>query len=267
MTQAQKPRTVGIIPARLGSTRLSRKVLREIHGQILIEVVYRRARQSPLLDELWVATDSEEVVEACDERKIPALMTSQKHLSGTDRIWEVMTKKPAEIYVNIQGDEPLVRAEHLEALLKPFASGKDVQVATLKTKISREAASNPNVVKVVTDSAGRALYFSRSLIPFDRDGSSTLPIYKHLGFYAYTGAALETFHKLPPSKLEQTEKLEQLRFLENGIPIFVSETPFDTMGVDTEEDLQRAAALLANEINSPKTLRASSSISGKKQGV
>ena len=263
MNHPKKLRVVGIIPARLGSQRLPRKVLREINGQLLIEVVFRRTQPSPLLDELWIATDSKEVLEACGKRKIPAVMTSDKHPSGTDRVYEVMTKKPADIYVNIQGDEPLVRPEILNPLLQPFFSRGDVQVSTVKTKITREAAQSPNVVKVVTDSAGRALYFSRSVIPFDRDGASSFQIYKHLGFYAYTAKTLETFHKFPPSGLEQTEKLEQLRFLENQIPIFVSETPFDTMGVDTEEDFQRAAVLLAKEINSPKTFRASTSIAGK----
>lgn len=244
MNRNPKLKIVGVIPARLGSTRLPRKVLREIQGKLLIEQVYRRAGGSFLLDELWVAADSEEVLRACEERKIPALMTSADHASGTDRIYEVMTKKPADVYVNIQGDEPLVRPEHLEAILSPFSSGKDVRVSTLKTKISHEAAQSPNVVKVVTDTEGRALYFSRSFIPFDRDGAKKCQIYKHLGFYAYTRAALEKFHKLPPSSLEQSERLEQLRFLENGIPIFVAETPFDTIGVDTEEDLKKAEALL-----------------------
>jgi len=242
---------VGVIPARLGSTRLPRKVLREIQGKLLIEWVYEQARPSPSLNELWVATDSQEVFDACEKRKLPVLMTSVEHLSGTDRIYEVAQKKPADIYVNIQGDEPLVRSEHLEVLLKPFSSEKGVQVSTLKTPISSEASKSPNVVKVVTNAQGWALYFSRSVIPFDREGTAKGPIYKHLGFYAYTREALETFHKLPPSPLETTEKLEQLRFLENGIPIFVADTLFDTMGVDTEEDLQRVTALLDKEANSP----------------
>lgn len=267
MPSQKKLRIVGVIPARLGSQRLPRKVLREIGGKILIEQVYGRIAQSPELSELWIATDSEEVREACDRRKIPVLMTSPSHLSGTDRIYEVAKSRPAEIYVNIQGDEPLVRPEHLEALVKPFSIQKGVRVSTLKTKISKDAAQNPNVVKVVTDASGRALYFSRSPIPFDREGSSKYPVYKHLGFYAYTAEALEKFHELPPSPLEQTEKLEQLRFLENQIPIFVAETPFDTIGVDTEEDLQRAAELLARETNPRKTLPAKTSISGRKQGV
>lgn len=248
MAKEKALRIIGVIPARLGSTRLPRKVLREIQGKILVEQVYSRIQKSPLLNELWIAADSAEVLEACGKRKIPVLMTSASHPSGTDRIYEVMKKKPADIYVNIQGDEPLVRPEHLEALLKPLLLEKGTGcsnlspfpcVTTLKTKISPEAAKSPNVVKVVTDSKGWALYFSRSLIPFNRDGSSPEIVYKHLGFYAYTGEALEKFHRLPPSILEQTERLEQLRFLENGISIFAAETPFDTIGVDTEEDLQK----------------------------
>ena len=213
-----------------------------------MEQVYARAAQSPLLDELWVATDHQEVLEACQKRKVPVLMTSDKHPSGTDRIYEVMTQRPADIYANIQGDEPLVRPEHLAALLAPFTQARGVQISTLKTKISREAAQSPNVVKVVTDAEDAALYFSRSSVPFDRDGSSDLPVYKHLGFYAYRAAALVKFHALKPSPLELTERLEQLRFLENRIPIHVAETPFDTLGVDTEEDLRRAEELLTGSV-------------------
>jgi len=267
----KKLRIVGVVPARLGSERLPRKVLRELRGKILIEHVYRRTVKSPALSELWVATDSEEVIEACKKRGIPALMTSDKHPSGTDRIYEVMKQRPADVYVNIQGDEPLARPEHLDALLNPFFTKKSIQVSTLKTKISPELAKSPNVVKVVADREGRALYFSRSIIPFDRDAGgvtgSQASYFKHLGFYAYTAGALEAFHRFSPSFLERTEKLEQLRFLENGVPIFVAETPFDTLGVDTEEDLQRAEELLARELNSRKTFPAKTSISGKKERV
>lgn len=262
-----KLKVVGVIPARLGSQRLARKVLREIGGKLLIEQVYERVKPSSFLNEVWIATDSSEVLKACEKRKIPALMTSDQHPSGTDRIYEVMKKRPADIYVNIQGDEPLVRPDHMETLLKPFFSQKNIPVATLKTKISAEQAKSPNVVKVVTDSTGWALYFSRSFIPFNRDGQTPEVIYKHLGFYAYTAEALDKFHELSPSYLEKMEKLEQLRFLENGVPIFVSETTFDTVGVDTEEDLQRAAGLLAKETNSSNTRSAKVSISGRKQGV
>lgn len=244
MQNNRKLKVIGVIPARLGSQRLARKVLREIHGKLLIEQVYHGVLGSKVLDEIWVATDAEEVREACQKRKIPVLMTSPNHPSGTDRIYEVMTQKPADLYVNIQGDEPLVRPEHMEALLEPFNSKHPVRVSTLKTKISQELAQNPNVVKVVTDNAGWALYFSRSPIPFDRDKTGKEPFFKHLGFYAYTAEALKTFHRLSPTRLEQTERLEQLRFLENQIPIFVAETSFDSVGVDTEEDLKRVSELL-----------------------
>ncbi len=260
-------RILGVIPARLGSQRLARKVLREIRGQLLIEHVYRRVKNSPLLDELWIATDSEEVKAACEKRGLAVLLTSPQHTSGTDRIHEVMKNKKADIYVNIQGDEPLVRPEHIKILLEPFFSRNDVPVATLKTRMETEAAANPNVVKVVTNQEGWALYFSRARIPFNRDAMTPDVVYKHLGFYAYTAEALEKFRRLPSSQLEQMEKLEQLRLIENGIPIFVSETVFDTIGVDTEEDLQRAAELLAKETKSRKTFRAKASMSGKKQGV
>jgi 3-deoxy-manno-octulosonate cytidylyltransferase (CMP-KDO synthetase) len=171
-------------------------------------------------------------------------MTSRDHKSGTDRLAEVMSKEPADIYVNIQGDEPMITADHVERLLAPFERDTSTQVSTLKVAINAETALDPNVVKVVTDFAGRALYFSRARIPHDRDSSGQARFYKHQGFYAYTAAALARFHKLPPSPLEMLEKLEQLRLLENGIDIVVTESPRDTIGVDTEEDLLRVEKLL-----------------------
>jgi 3-deoxy-manno-octulosonate cytidylyltransferase (CMP-KDO synthetase) len=153
-----------------------------------------------------------------------------------------MTREPAELYVNIQGDEPMITPDHLERLLRPFRETPETQVSTLKVAIDAESARDPNNVKVVTDAAGRALYFSRAQIPHDRDGRGRAQYFKHLGIYAFTAAALGKFHGLPPSLLEQLEKLEQLRFLENGIAIAVVETPHDTIGVDTEEDLHRVEA-------------------------
>lgn len=236
-------RVLGVIPARLESQRLPRKLLRPICGHPMITWVYRRARDASSLDELFVATDSEEIFNTCRLNSIPVVMTSAEHRSGTDRVFEVMDRglishNPGEIYVNVQGDEPMVTAEHIEMLLQPFHEGPETQVSTLKVAIRQEEARDPNNVKVVTDSRGWALYFSRAPIPYDpaRDRAQ---YYKHLGLYAYTARALEKFHALPPSPLEQIEELEQLRFLENGIPINVTETSQDTIGVDTEEDLQR----------------------------
>jgi 3-deoxy-manno-octulosonate cytidylyltransferase (CMP-KDO synthetase) len=229
---------VGVIPARLASERLPNKVLLELDGKAMVHHVYANARTCPLLDELLIATDAEPVRDYCQRNGIPVAMTSSSHTSGTERIREVANSHPADVYVNIQGDEPLVRGEHITALIELFhqnAAG-GVAVTTLKTPMEHAAAQNPNVVKVVTDQQGRALYFSRSPIPFRRNQDSTLTTFKHLGFYAYRREALFRYCELPASHLEITERLEQLRFLDNGIAIQVAETAFDTIGVDTRED-------------------------------
>ncbi|MFZ0960689.1 MAG: 3-deoxy-manno-octulosonate cytidylyltransferase [Terriglobia bacterium] len=232
-------RVLGVIPARLESTRLPGKPLRAICGRPMIAWVYENARQAACLDHLLVATDSAEIQSFCHEHGIPVMMTSRQHCSGTDRLAEVMSKEPAAIYVNIQGDEPMITPGHLEQLLRPFDEAPSTQVSTLKVAIDAETALDPNVVKVVTDLAGRALYFSRARIPYDRDGSGQVQYFKHQGIFAFSAAALEKFRHLLPSPWEKLEKLEQLRFLENGIEIAVVETPHDTIGVDTEEDLGR----------------------------
>jgi 3-deoxy-manno-octulosonate cytidylyltransferase (CMP-KDO synthetase) len=234
---------IAIIPARLASTRLPRKVLREIAGQQMIARVYEAAKQSKLLRDVIIATDSEEVMEFAQAHGWKAQMTSDKHRSGTDRIYEVAQRISADVYVNIQGDEPLARPEHLDALLQPMENSK-VMVSTIKTPCPAEDVDNPNAVKVVTDLKGRALYFSRSTIPFDRDKTGGIVYSKHLGFYAYRRAALDRFCNLPESKLEAAERLEQLRFLDNGIDIYVAETPFNTVGVDTEDDLRRVEEMV-----------------------
>jgi 3-deoxy-manno-octulosonate cytidylyltransferase (CMP-KDO synthetase) len=205
----------------------------------MIAWVYENARQAACLNHLLVATDSTEIESYCREHHIPVMITSRQHCSGTDRLAEVMSKEPAAIYVNIQGDEPMITPGHLECLLRPFDEAPATQVSTLKVAIDAEAALDPNVVKVVTDLAGRALYFSRARIPFDRDGSGQVQYFKHQGIFAFSAGALEKFRHLPPAPGEKVEKLEQLRFLENGIDIAVVETPHDTIGVDTAEDLRR----------------------------
>jgi 3-deoxy-manno-octulosonate cytidylyltransferase (CMP-KDO synthetase) len=238
-------KAIAVIPARLASTRLPRKMLREIAGKPLIGVVYEAVRSSALLADVIVATDSEEILEVCARHGWKARMTSTAHRSGTERVQEVSISVPADVYLNVQGDEPLTRPEHISTLLKVMESSA-VLVGTAMTPAPEADILNPNAVKVVTDSSGRALYFSRATIPFDRDG--VRPRYfKHLGFYAYRKEALDRFVALPESSLEKSERLEQLRFLENGIPIFVGETPYDTVGVDTEEDLQRVSEILAGK--------------------
>ena len=238
-------RTLGVIPARLASTRLPRKVLRSIAGRPMLEWVVAAARACPQLADVVVATDSPEVEALCHANGWPVLMTSPELASGSDRVHAVAQLRPAEIYVNIQGDEPLLRPEHITALLQPFADST-VDVTTLKVLCAPGQLQNPNAVKVVTSADGRALYFSRAAIPYDRDGAGAM-VYKHLGLYAYRAAALNRFHSLPPSKLELAERLEQLRLLENGIAVHVAETTFDTIGVDTEEDLRRVEALLRED--------------------
>jgi 3-deoxy-manno-octulosonate cytidylyltransferase (CMP-KDO synthetase) len=238
-----RQRTLAVIPARLGSTRLPRKVLREIAGEPMIARVYHAARACALLDQVLIATDSDEVLAYAQQHGLPAVFTPEDCASGSDRVHAVAQSIQADIYVNIQGDEPMLRPEHIEALLSPF-SRAEVEVATLATPCSPDLINNPHAVKVVTAADGRALYFSRATIPYDRDKQGTIAYRKHLGIYAYRKAALEKFPKLPPSALEAAEKLEQLRFLENGIDIYVTETPYDTIGVDTEEDLQRVESIL-----------------------
>jgi 3-deoxy-manno-octulosonate cytidylyltransferase (CMP-KDO synthetase) len=207
----------------------------------MVHWVYERARGCPLLDSLTVATESPEVYEYCQDQAIPVIMTG-RHPSGSDRLHEVMERTDADVYANIQGDEPTLRPDHLNLLLQPILKG-DAEVSTLKVGIDETAARDPNNVKVVTDVNGHALYFSRYAIPFDRDGNGTSRYYKHIGVYAYTRAALALFHRLPQTSLELAEKLEQLRYLESGIPILVAETSCDTIGVDTEADLQRVIEL------------------------
>jgi 3-deoxy-manno-octulosonate cytidylyltransferase (CMP-KDO synthetase) len=236
-------KTIGVIPARLASTRLPRKMLRLIAGQTLLGRVYEGVRSSPLLTDVIVATDSEEIMHVCRQHGWNARMTSSAHRSGTERVREISDSVAADVYLNIQGDEPLAQTEHIAALLL-LMKDTNVQVGTLKTPASSEDINNPNAVKVVTDAAGKALYFSRTTIPYDRDRANP-SYFKHLGFYAYRKAALDRFCALPESSLERSERLEQLRFLENGIPIHVAETPYDTVGVDTEEDLRRVEEILA----------------------
>jgi 3-deoxy-manno-octulosonate cytidylyltransferase (CMP-KDO synthetase) len=232
-------RVIAIIPARLASTRLPRKMLRILAGEPLLAHVYRGVHSSSLLTDVIIATDSDEIMRYCQQQGWKALMTSSSHRSGTERVNEVAQSVPADVYVNVQGDEPLTRAEHIAALVA-LMENTSVQVGTLKTQASAVDIENPSAVKVVTDSVGRALYFSRATIPHDRDRTGTARYWKHLGFYAYRKPALQKFVSLPESSLERCERLEQLRFLENGIPIHVAETAHDTVGVDTEEDLQRA---------------------------
>jgi 3-deoxy-manno-octulosonate cytidylyltransferase (CMP-KDO synthetase) len=245
-TSPAASRVIAVIPARLASTRLPRKVLRSIAGRPMLAWVVEAARACPQLDQVIVATDSDEVANLCAENNWQCRLTSPTLQSGTDRVHAVALDVDAAIYVNVQGDEPLLRPEHITALLKPFADSTTA-VSTLRVRCTPENIHNPNAVKVVTNAQGRALYFSRSTIPYNRGEKRDdidILYWKHIGLYAYRRAALLGFPTLPHSQLEATERLEQLRFLENGIAIRVETTDFDTIGVDTEEDLKRVEKLL-----------------------
>lgn len=234
---------LGVIPARLASTRLPRKVLRSVAGRPLLAWVVEAAHACPLLDRVLIAVDSEEVADLCRQQGWAYQMTDPALPSGTDRLQAISADHSAAIYVNIQADEPLLTPAHLASLLHPFIDPA-VDVTTLRVPCPPTEITNPNVVKVVTGNAGQALYFSRAPIPFDRDGTGSAPYWKHLGLYAYRAAALARFAALPPSPLEGLERLEQLRLLENGLALHVADSPGDTIGVDTEDDLRHVEQIL-----------------------
>ena len=233
------PKIYGIIPARYHSTRFPGKALADIQGKPMFWHVFDRARQCSTIDSVILATDDERIYAKAENLNVPVLMTDPDHPSGTDRILEaaeILKVQDDDVVVNIQGDEPLLVPDMLSQLLQPFVDSA-VQVATLAKNISAHESQNPNRVKVVTDDRGRALYFSRSPIPFDR--KEVQPDYKgHIGIYAFRMNTLRRFQKLGPSALESLESLEQLRLLEHGIPIQVIMTDHDCQGVDTPADLE-----------------------------
>jgi 3-deoxy-manno-octulosonate cytidylyltransferase (CMP-KDO synthetase) len=246
-------KAIGIIPARYASTRLEGKVLLDIGGKPMIQHVYERSSQSTLLAEVHVATDDPRILSAVERFGGKAHLTSPLHLSGTDRVAEVAAKLEADIVVNIQGDEPLISCQMIEGTILPFLEDFNLQMSTLCRRITNpQEVFDPNVVKVVKDREGFALYFSRSPIPFHRElwkgpGGSVefregAACYKHFGLYAYRKDFLLKFSDLKPTPLEKIEQLEQLRALENGYGIKVVESEEETIGVDTQQDLDRVRA-------------------------
>ncbi|HHW11600.1 MAG TPA: 3-deoxy-manno-octulosonate cytidylyltransferase [Firmicutes bacterium] len=238
---------VGIIPARYGSTRLPGKPLKLIAGKPMIEHVYRRAEKAACLSDLLVATDDLRIKEAVEAFGGKAVMTSADHQTGTDRLVEAvgyLDLGPEDIVVNIQGDEPLLDPRMIDELAQPLINDPGLVMSTLKHRITDTAEiNNPNVVKVVTDLEGFALYFSRSPLPYNRTGAD-VPVFKHVGLYAYRKAFLLKYASMARTPLEQAESLEQLRALENGYRIKVVETHFQTIGVDSQSDLDRINKLL-----------------------
>ncbi len=240
-------KAIGVIPARYGSTRLKAKVLADILGKPLIQHVWEGARRSQYLDDLYVATDDERVKVVCEGFGAKVVMTSPDCQSGSDRVIDVIKDMSAAHVLNIQGDEPLIDGSIIDGLIAALRKEKEAPVATvIKPIVKEEDLSNPNIVKVVVDRKGYALYFSRSTIPFNREAASfsTLKYYKHLGIYAYQKSFLMSFKKLPRSILEETEKLEQLRVLEAGYKIKTTLTDRETLSVDTAEDLDKVKAFL-----------------------
>lgn len=245
MTQ---PKCHGIIPARFASSRFPGKPLAPILGRPMLWHVHARASRCPELTQVVLATEDARIAQACADLGIPAVMTSDRHESGTDRVLEAATLLgvPDEaVVVNIQGDEPALEPAMLSALVAPFAD-PSVRVATLAKEITAERAASPNQVKVAIAKDGRALYFSRAPIPFPRDDAQAT-YFGHIGLYAFRMETLRRFAELGPSPLEDREKLEQLRLLEAGIPIHVVLTEHDSCGVDSPEDVQRAERMLTEK--------------------
>jgi 3-deoxy-manno-octulosonate cytidylyltransferase (CMP-KDO synthetase) len=239
------PKTVVIIPARMGSTRFPGKVLATLGGKPIIQHVYERSTDASLVSEVIIATDSEEVMRAVSDFGGRAVMTSPSHPSGTDRIAEVAATLDYDIIVNVQGDEPLIKPEIIDASIELLDDTR-ATIGTVASKIVDDASViDPNVVKVAMDAEGFALYFSRAPIPYSRDEWASLngavagSVYGHIGLYSYRRDALLKLASLPPTVLEQTEKLEQLRALEHGMRIKVAISDYETLGVDTPEDLER----------------------------
>ena len=244
-------RVIGVIPARYSSTRLPGKPLADIHGKPLIPHVYEAARKAQCLVSVVVATDDERIAAAVRAFGGDVQVTRPDHRSGTDRVAEVASATDAELVVNVQGDEPLLDPTMIDecvmALKDALQRGDSVQMSTVIKRVGEAAHHDPNVVKVVTDARGRALYFSRSLIPYPRQRTDAFEVFEHIGLYAYTQDALLRLSKLPPSRLEQIECLEQLRALENGIGIqtVITQCRGELVSVDTQQDLEEVRRILA----------------------
>ncbi|HSW49558.1 MAG TPA: 3-deoxy-manno-octulosonate cytidylyltransferase [Bryobacteraceae bacterium] len=238
---------LGVIPARYASSRFPGKALALIAGKTMLQHVWERASRARSLSRLLIATDDERIQAAARGFGAAARMTRADHPSGTDRAAEVAAADPAGIVVNIQGDEPLIDPAAIDAAVAALLEAEDAPMGTLKKRITGPAElHNPNVVKVVTGLGGNAIYFSRSPIPFARSGESVH--FKHIGLYVYRKAFLVGYSALPVGPLEETEKLEQLRALENGFKIRVVETAYDSLGVDTPEDLRRVSAVVEEQL-------------------
>jgi 3-deoxy-manno-octulosonate cytidylyltransferase (CMP-KDO synthetase) len=244
----KKPIVIAVIPARYASTRLPAKILADIHGKPMIQWVYEKAKQARGVDEVYVATDDERIKAAVEKFGGKAMMTSTELQSGTDRVAAVADQVAGDIFVNVQGDEPMMDPRAIEEAVELVRSGR-FPMSTVMTPLKTEAELNePSVVKVLADKEGRAIYFSRHPIPYSRGpkpGAGTSFVSKrHVGLYVYDRATLMRFRNLPVSALEKAEVLEQLRAVADGIPIGTTEVDFLSIGVDTPEDLERVRQAL-----------------------
>jgi len=239
-------RVVGLIPARYGSKRFPGKALADLWGKPLIQHVVERAAQAKSLSEVVVATDDARIAEAVRGFGGSVRMTAATHPSGTDRIAEVARDLVCDVVVNIQGDEPLIRPAEIDAAAAPLLADPTIPMGTLACPLPMEQAADPNAVKVVVGASGFALYFSRAPIPYLRDGheGGASPYLLHIGLYVYRREVLLRLANLPPTPLEERERLEQLRALEHGIPIRVVLTEHASLGVDTPEDLERVRRMM-----------------------
>jgi 3-deoxy-manno-octulosonate cytidylyltransferase (CMP-KDO synthetase) len=244
------PRKIlGVIPARYGSSRFPGKVLVPIFSKTMLQHVWERASQARYLTSTIIATDDERVFETARSFGAVVRMTRPDHASGTDRAAEVASAFDAELVVNIQGDEPLIDPAAIDAAILPMVHDPEISMGTLKKRIEDPSEiANPNVVKVVTGLNGDAVYFSRCPIPNERDGKGLGRHYKHIGLYVYRRDFLLSYSSLPVGPLEEAERLEQLRALENGYRIRVVETDFESLGVDTPADLERLVALYESSL-------------------
>jgi len=234
---------VAVIPARYAATRFPGKLMQMLGNKTIIRHVYDNTAATCLFNDVFVVTDSDIIYKEITTNGGKAIMSKKEHESGSDRIAEAATEMNVDVIVNVQGDEPFIKKEPLEKLVRLF-NDPAVYVASLMRKISKEEAANPNNVKVVTDKSGHALYFSRSIIPFQRDAEMNVEYFLHVGVYAYKKDVLMNFTKWPQSLLEKIEKLEQLRYLENGVKIKMAETDYNNIAIDMPEDLEKAKSFL-----------------------
>lgn len=234
----QPVRSIGIIPARMAATRLPGKPLVDIAGVPMLQRVWERARAAELIDAVFVATPDLEIRDAALSFGCTPIMTSDRHRSGTDRLAEAVQDLAADIIVNIQGDEPLLDPSSIDAAVRPLQENPDRLMTSLMARCPEDQLDNPATVKVVCRSDGSALYFSRARLPFARTESPAAPTMQHIGLYAYRREFLIRFSQMAPTPLEQTEMLEQLRALENGVEIQMVEVPNAPLSVDTPEDLE-----------------------------